>query len=86
MLFVNDIYQTEKCVASSDLFIHPVIKAFLLVIAILWFLLLLVILFVFLKYRNLKTRYSKLGEETQGENGSPTLPGEIELQDQPNYR
>ena len=78
-LFVNDLYQIEKCAASQDLFLNPVIKTFLIVIAVFWSFLILIILFVFLKYRTLKTQYSKLGEDNKADKRSPSMPGEIEL-------
>ena len=66
--------------ASQDLLMNPVIKTFLIVIGIFWAFLIMIILFVFLKYRTLKTQYSKLGEDNnKADKRSPSMPGEIEL-------
>ncbi len=62
---------------SDDLMFHPLIKWFLIGLSIVWALIMITLACVFLKYRNLKTRYSRLGEEPT--NDSPS-GGEIEMQ------
>jgi hypothetical protein len=59
------------------------ITAFLILIGGLWLLITGTILYLFVKYRNLKTRYMRLGEETvenAGNSPSSGVPGEIEMQ------
>lgn len=79
--FVEVFTTLEQCQLKDDFFMHPVIKAFLILVSVLWFTIIFVILCIFFKYRNLKTRYSRLGEEG-GE--SPSQGGEIEMQTRSN--
>jgi hypothetical protein len=75
--FVENYYRYEMCKMRDDFLLHPVIKAFLIAVSILWFGILIVFVCMFYKYRALKIRYSRLGEEG-GE--SPSQGGEIEMQ------
>jgi len=82
MLLISDLQRYETCVVSQDLFLHPVIKGFLIAVAILWCLIVLTLVCLFSKYRNLKYRYSQLGEEPAGGASNPnnmSQGGEIEM-------
>ena len=61
--FILDPYRYETCAVSQDLLLHPVIKGFLIVVGALWVLIVCTLACLFSKYRNLKYRYSQLGEE-----------------------
>jgi DNA-binding transcriptional MocR family regulator len=57
-------------------------KGFLIAVAVLWCLIVLTLVCLFSKYRNLKYRYSQLGEEPAGGASNPnnmSQGGEIEM-------
>lgn len=61
---------------------NPILKNFLIAVAVIWAVIMVVLVFLFLKYRSLKTRYSKLSEEGgNSTQGNMSGAGEIELQE-----
>jgi len=80
LIFMERLSRVEQCKMSDDILVNPMIKVFLISIAAMWTLIVVTLFCIFFKYRNLKTRYSQLGEEepTQGD-AVQGGGGEIEL-------
>ena len=70
---MHSAYGTETCNLQDDFLVHPLIKAFLIGVGVVWVTFILILLLLFCKYRILKTKYSKLAEDSNN-----TL-GEIEM-------
>ncbi len=75
--FVMDKLYYEDCQIQDDLLENPVLKGILIAVAFLLVLFNLAIICFFMKYRNLKQRYSKLSDNEMDNIGAA---GEIELQ------
>lgn len=68
------ISYAEACSTKDDILINPVLQGALISVAIVFGLIAVALVFVYKKYRNLKLKYTELGD--QDDNGA----GEIEMQ------